>query len=219
MSSMTAARVVFLGPPGVGKGTQASRAAKRLGVPAVATGDILREARQKGTPLGKEAQAYMDRGALVPDEVVVRIVEERLRQPDCAKGFLLDGFPRTLPQSHALDRTVTKLNVALDRALFFDAPEAALVQRLSGRRTCPKCQAPYHAETNKPKREGVCDRCGTALVTRDDDQPGTVKRRLAVYRTETAPVVEFYKKAGILKTIPSEGTIEEIEARVAAALA
>ncbi len=214
-----ASRVVFLGPPGVGKGTQAGRAAKKMGVPAVATGDILREARQKGTPLGKEAQSYMDRGALVPDEIVVRIVEERLRQPDCTRGFLLDGFPRTAPQALALDRTLKNLKLALDRVLFFDAPEAALVKRLSGRRTCPKCQTPYHVDHHKPRKEGVCDQCGTTLVVRDDDKPETVKRRLAVYRAETAELVERYQAAGILRRVPSEGTIEEIESRVAAALA
>jgi adenylate kinase len=207
-------RLVFLGPPGAGKGTQARELAHEWGVPQIATGDMLREAVAADTPLGRQARGYMERGALVPDDVIVGLIAERLAQPDAKRGFILDGFPRTTPQAEALDRLLAEVGQRLDRVIFFEVSEAELLQRLTGRRTCPKCQATYHVATAPPLREGVCDRCGSALIQRDDDREATVRARLRVYAEQTAPLLEYYRRRGSLATVAGEGTIPSIRAGV-----
>lgn len=209
-------RVIFLGPPGAGKGTQAQRAAGRWGVPRIATGDMLREAVAAGSPLGRRAKAYLERGELVPDEVVIGLVAERLDREDARKGFVLDGFPRTVLQAEALGRLLAERGVALDRVLDVEVGEEELVRRLAGRRSC-RCGASYHLQSSPPRAEGRCDACGEALVQREDDRPETVRRRLAVYRTETRPLTEYYRARGLLETVPGEGTVEEVFQAVVAA--
>jgi adenylate kinase len=207
-------RVAFLGPPGAGKGTQARELAEAWGVPQIATGDMLRDAVAAGTPLGQQAKRYMDQGALVPDDVILGLVAERLSQPDAKRGFLLDGFPRTIPQAVALDRSLQDAGQRLDRVVFFEVSEPELLRRLTGRRSCPKCQATYHLVSNPPRRPGVCDRCGSALAQREDDREETVRKRLAVYRTQTAPLLDYYQSRGVLRTIQADGSIEEVRAAI-----
>jgi adenylate kinase len=203
-------RVVFLGPPGAGKGTQARELAREWSVPQIATGDMLREAVAAGTPLGQAARRYMDQGALVPDDVIVGLIGERLAQPDARRGFILDGFPRTIPQAEALARLLEERGVRLDRAIFFDVPEAELVRRLTGRRSCRACQATYHLVSAPPRTAGVCDRCGGELYQREDDGEVTVRNRLAVYQRQTTPLLEFYRGRGLLATVAGEGSIAAI---------
>lgn len=210
-------RVIFLGPPGAGKGTQAQRAAGRWGVPRIATGDMLRGAVAAGSPLGRQAKAYLERGELVPDEVVISLVAERLDRDDARKGFVLDGFPRTVTQAQALGRLLAERGVALDRVLDVEVGEEELVRRLAGRRSC-RCGASYHVQLSPPRAEGRCDACGGALVQREDDRPETVRRRLAVYRTETEPLTEYYRAQGLLETVLGEGTVEEVSQAVVAAV-
>ncbi len=207
-------RLIFLGPPGAGKGTQARELAREWGVPQVATGDMLREAVAAGTALGREARTYMDRGALVPDDVIVGLIRERLSQPDAKRGFILDGFPRTIPQAQALDRLLADLEQRLDRVIYFQVSDEELLRRLTGRRSCPRCQSTYHLIFNPPQRPGVCDRCGTALVEREDDREETVRHRLRVYRDQTAPLLDYYRGRGLLATVPGEGAIEAIRAAI-----
>jgi adenylate kinase len=207
-------RLVFLGPPGAGKGTQARELAQEWGVPQIATGDMLREAVAAGTPLGREARRYMDQGALVPDDVIVGLIGERLAQPDAKKGFVFDGFPRTIPQAEALERLLADRGTDLDRAIYFDVPEAELVRRLTGRRVCRSCQTPYHVVSAPPAREGICDRCGGPLYQRDDDSEATVRNRLGVYRAQTAPLLDYYRQRGMLSGVSGEGSIEAVRVSV-----
>ncbi len=206
--------LIFLGPPGSGKGTQAKMLVDKYGIPQISTGDILREAVKEGTPLGKEAKKYMDEGKLVPDEVVVGIVRERLKEPDCTKGFILDGFPRTIPQAEALDKTLQEMGKGIDHVLSLEVDREELVRRLSGRRTCKRCGAMYHIIFDPPKKDGVCDRCGGELYQRDDDKEETIRERLRVYEEQTAPLIEYYRKKGLLRPIDGVGKIEEIFARI-----
>jgi adenylate kinase len=211
-------QAILLGPPGAGKGTQAKMLTERYGVPQVSTGDILRAAVAAGTPLGKEARTYMDRGALVPDEVVIGIVRDRLGEPNCRKGYLLDGFPRTVAQAEALTRMLKKLGAPLPRVVSLEVREEELVKRLSGRRTCPACGEPFHVESHPPRVEGICDKCGGRLIQREDDREETIRRRLQVYRKETEPLIGYYQNQGLLKTVNGLGEAGEVLARVSRAL-
>jgi len=202
--------VILLGPPGSGKGTQAQKMGERYHIPQISTGDILRGAVKERTPLGVEAQGYMDQGRLVPDEVVVGIVRERLMAPDCKGGFILDGFPRTLPQAEALDATLQEMKREIDHVISIEVENEELLRRLTGRRTCRNCGAMYHVIFNPPVKEGICDVCGGELYQRDDDQEDTIRARLKVYEEQTAPLIAYYKNKGLLRTIDGVGEIEEI---------
>ena len=207
-------RVAFLGPPGAGKGTQARDLAREWNVPHVATGDMLREAAAAGTPLGREAKGYMDRGALVPDDVIIRMIAERLAKPDARAGFLLDGFPRTIAQAEALERLLKDLGQALERVVYFDVSEPELLRRLTGRRVCRNCQTAFHLVSAPPKTAGVCDRCGGELYQRDDDSEATVRNRLGVYARQTAPLLDWYRARGLLSSVRGEGAISDIRRAV-----
>jgi len=211
-------RLVLLGPPGSGKGTQAQRLVERYKIPQISTGDIFRQAVRDQTELGKRAKEYMDRGELVPDEVVVGMVEERLGQSDCKNGFILDGFPRTIAQAEALDKLLAGKGEKLDAVLEISVPDEEVVKRLSGRRTCRQCGAMYHIEFNPPKEPGKCDKCRGELYQRDDDKEEVIKSRLQVYHSQTAPLIEYYQKEGLLKKIDGLGGIEEVFARIVDAL-
>jgi len=210
-------RVAFLGPPGAGKGTQARELAREWNVPHVATGDMLREAAAAGTPLGREAKGYMDRGALVPDEVIIRMIAERLAKPDARAGVLLDGFPRTIAQAEALERLLKDLGQPLERVVYFDVSEPELLRRLTGRRVCRNCQTAFHLVSAPPKTAGVCDRCGGELYQRDDDSEATVRNRLGVYARQTAPLLDWYRARGLLGSVRGEGAISDIRGAVRAA--
>ena len=199
--------IIFLGPPGAGKGTQAQIVCQRLGIPQVSTGDMLRAAIAAGTEMGRKAKEYMDQGQLVPDEVVIGIVKDRLADPDCQKGYILDGFPRTVEQAKALS-TFAKIDVAIN----LDVPDDVLVKRLSGRRVCPLCGAPYHVD--RLNGETVCRADGTPLIQRDDDKAETVQNRLAVYHQKTAPLIDYYREAGLLKNIGGGLSLEEISEEI-----
>ena len=207
-------RVILLGPPGAGKGTQAQRLTQKLGIPQVSTGDILRAAVAAGTGLGREAKAVMDQGALVPDSVVIGIIRERLAAPDCARGYILDGFPRTAAQAEALGEMLQALGTPLTAVLSLTVDPEELVRRLGGRRTCGSCGAAYHLETAPPRRAGLCDRCGGGLLQRDDDRDETIRKRLAVYREQTAPLVAYYRGRGLLKEVDGRGDIDAIFTRI-----
>ena len=210
--------LIFLGPPGAGKGTQAQRLAQRFAIPQLSTGDILRRAVADRTPLGKQANALMDAGKLVPDEVVNGIVDEALARPEAERGFLLDGFPRTVAQATALDEMLARRGRKIDYVLNLDVPTDVLVDRLSGRLSCPKDGSVYHLRTNPPKRPGLCDRDDTPLVQRPDDKPEAVRRRLAEYENKTALLTDYYKPRGVLRTIEGVGTPDEVEGRIVSAL-
>ncbi len=199
-----------MGLPGAGKGTQAEEINEKYGIPHISTGDMFRLAIKEGTPLGKQAQGYMDEGALVPDEVTNGIVEERLSKDDCAKGYLLDGFPRTIPQAEALDKITTKLDRQLDYVIHVDVPEEKLLERLTGRRVCSTCGSSYHITYNPPKVEGVCDKDGGVLTQRDDDTAETVQKRLTVNIEQAKPLLDFYKEKGILITIDGDQPIDKV---------
>jgi adenylate kinase len=211
-------RLILLGPPGAGKGTQATRLVERYGIPQISTGDILRAAVRQGTELGTSAKSYMDAGKLVPDSVVIGIIGERLQEADCSKGYILDGFPRTVAQADALQETVAKLGQGIDHVLSVEVPNDELVQRLSGRRTCKACGAMYHVTFSPPKAPDTCDKCGGELFQRDDDQEATIRARLKVYDEQTAPLIAYYRKAGLLRAIPGTGSMEEILGRITAVL-
>jgi adenylate kinase len=203
-------RVVFLGPPGAGKGTQARRAAARWGALQIATGDLLREAVAAGTTLGREAKRYMDAGELVPDGVIIGLAGETLDRPEARKGFVLDGFPRTLAQAEALDRLLQERGIGLDRVVLFAIDDAELVARLTGRRVCRQCGRNYHLAFSPPARAGVCDACGGELYQRTDDEEATVRRRLSVYQRDTRPLVEYYRGRGLLTEIPGGGSVDAV---------
>ena len=211
-------RVIFLGAPGVGKGTQADAVSQKFGIPKLSTGDLLRESVAKQTPLGKEAQGFMERGDLVPDEVVIGLVREKLSSPECQTGFLLDGFPRTVAQADQLGKILDAQGATLDRVVYFTLPNSEIVKRISGRRTCPNCKAVYHLESIPPKQEGVCDECGSSLVQRNDDKPETIESRLAVYQEQTAPLIDYYAKKEILSELDGAGLVEDVEKRLVALL-
>ena len=197
-------KLILLGAPGAGKGTQAEILSAKLGIPTISTGNILRAAVKEGTPIGLEAKRYMDEGHLVPDSVIIGIVAQRLEQPDCAKGFILDGVPRTIGQAEALDAA----GVTFDHVLSIEISDAEIEDRMEGRRVCQSCGAPYHVKAKPPKQEGVCDSCGGALIQRDDDKPETVRRRLEVYHQETEPLKDYYQAKGILVPVDNQDTIE-----------
>jgi adenylate kinase len=206
--------MILLGLPGVGKGTQAKKLEAALDIPHIATGDIFREAIKNGTPLGKKAESFIEAGELVPDEVTIGIVKERLGKSDCENGFILDGFPRTLKQAEALDNILNEQNRELDLAIYLTAEKEILVERLSGRRVCEDCGATYHIENNPPKKEGVCDECGGRLIQRSDDTEETVEKRIEVNKEKTAKLVDFYRNKGILKEVQSTGGIENVHQRL-----
>lgn len=203
-------RVIFLGPPGAGKGTQASRLAEEWGVPHVATGDMLREAAQNGTRLGLEAKGYMDQGALVPDDVVIGLVDERLGQADAARGWVLDGFPRTVAQAEALSRRLDQRGLDLDRTIFFRVGREELLRRLTGRRVCRECGTAFHLVFNPPAVSGRCDRCGGPLYQRADDAESAVAHRLEVYANQTAPLLDYYRQRNVLTEVSAEGTVQQV---------
>ena len=208
----------MLGAPGAGKGTQAKMIADKYGVPHISTGDIFRANIKNGTELGMEAKKYMDQGLLVPDELTVRILLDRVAQDDCKNGYVLDGFPRTIPQAEVLDSELTKLGDHIDYAINVDVPDENIVKRMSGRRACLTCGATYHIEHVPPKKEGICDVCGSELVLRDDDKPETVKNRLNVYHEQTQPLIDFYTEKGVLKTVDGTVPMEEVFAAITAIL-
>jgi len=199
-----------MGLPGAGKGTQAEKISNEYRIPHISTGDMFRLAIKEGTPLGKKAKEFMDQGELVPDEVTIGIVEDRLKKDDCAKGFLLDGFPRTIAQAEALQTLLSNLEKTIDHVLHINVPEEKLVERLTGRRICPTCGATYHVLYNPPKEEGICDRDGSRLIQREDDKAETVKNRLAVNLKQTQPLLDFYKERGYLQTIDGDRDINEV---------
>lgn len=211
-------KIIMLGAPGAGKGTQAKMIADKYGIPHVSTGDIFRANIKNGTELGMEAKKYMDQGLLVPDELTVKILLDRVAQEDCAGGYVLDGFPRTIPQAEVLDKALSELGDAIDYAINVDVPDENIVKRMSGRRACLACGATYHIEHIPPKEEGVCDKCGQSLVLRDDDKPETVLNRLKVYHDQTQPLIDFYTEKGVLKTVDGTVDMKDVFAAIAAIL-
>jgi len=207
-------RIVLLGAPGAGKGTQAKILIEKYGMPQISTGDLLRAAVAAGSALGKEAKSYMDKGELVPDSVVLGMVGERLKQDDCKKGYILDGFPRNTAQAEALDKMLASLNMSLTAALSVDVPFEDLMKRLTGRRTCKSCGQMYNVYFKAPAKEGVCDKCSGELFQRDDDKEATIKKRLEVYTAQTEPLIGYYKNKGIVKSVSGTGSIDEIFKKV-----
>lgn len=199
-------KIIMLGAPGAGKGTQAKKIAAKYGIPHISTGDIFRANIKNGTELGKKAKTYMDQGLLVPDDLVVDLVVDRVNQDDCAKGYVLDGFPRTIPQAEALDKALAAMDQKMDYAIDVEVPDENIVRRMGGRRACVGCGATYHLEYAPTKSEGICDACGKELILRDDDKPETVQKRLDVYHEQTQPLIDYYANAGILKTV--DGTVD-----------
>ena len=199
-------KIIMLGAPGAGKGTQAKMIAEKYGIPHISTGDIFRYNIKNGTELGKEAKKYMDQGLLVPDELTVKILLDRVAQDDCKNGYVLDGFPRTIPQAEVLEEALTKLGDRIDYAINVEVPDENIVKRMGGRRACVNCGATYHIEHVPPKKEGICDNCGSELILRDDDKPETVKNRLSVYHKQTQPLIDFYNGKGVLRTV--DGTVD-----------
>ena len=203
-------KIIMLGAPGAGKGTQAKQIADKYSIPHISTGDIFRANIKNGTELGKKAKQYMDQGALVPDELTCDLVIDRIQQDDCKNGFVLDGFPRTIPQAEALDAALGKINEKMDYAIDVDVPDENIVNRMSGRRACLNCGATYHLISIPPKVEGICDRCGSEIVLREDDKPETVQKRLKVYHEQTQPLIDYYKNQGILKSVDGTQPMDEV---------
>lgn len=203
-------KIIMLGAPGAGKGTQAKMIADTYGLPHVSTGDIFRMNIKNGTQLGMEAKTYMDQGLLVPDELTVRILLDRVGQDDCKNGYVLDGFPRTIPQAEVLEDALTKLGDQIDFAINVEVPDENIIRRMGGRRACLSCGATYHIEHVPPKKEGICDVCGQELVLRDDDKPETVKNRLRVYQEQTQPLIDFYTKKGVLRTVDGTQDMQDV---------
>lgn len=210
--------IIFLGPPGAGKGTQARLLKEKLKIPQISTGDILREAGKSATSFGKKAESYMSQGQLVPDEVVIGIIEARLQEPDCIHGYILDGFPRTLSQASALGEMLHKNGGAVDAVVNFEVPDSDLIGRISGRRVCIQCGTGYHLRFSPPRQEGICNQCGKPLVQRDDDKEETVTKRLKVYRDQTSPLIDYYSKKGTIKNIKGTGESGEVFRRLTEAL-
>jgi adenylate kinase len=210
--------LILLGPPGAGKGTQAQFLTEDYGIPQISTGDMLRAAVKAGTPMGLKAKECMDQGALVPDDVVVGIVKERLQQGDCANGFILDGFPRTVPQADALAGNLKQLGKEIDAAIALSVDTDALVERLAGRRTCPVCGAGYHLKYDPPREDGKCTKCGAELIQRDDDKEETVRNRMRVYAEQTQPLIDYYADAGVLVEVDGMASIDEVRATIKEAL-
>ena len=210
--------IILLGAPGAGKGTQAANLARELNLVHIATGDLFRQALEQKTELGLQAKAYMEKGALVPDELTIKMVMERLSAPDCQRGAILDGFPRNLPQAEALDMALARQGKRIDKVVYIKVAEEELLKRLSGRWLCRNCQTPYHAVDSPPKVWGKCDKCGGELYQRPDDTPETVRKRLQVYFVETAPLIEYYTKTGKMLEVGGEGSIGEVGSRIVSAL-
>lgn len=206
--------LIFLGAPGAGKGTQAEIVSEKFNIPAVSTGNIIREAMKNGTEMGTKAQEFVQKGELVPDEVVIGIIKERLAESDCANGFILDGFPRTIPQAEAL----IEMGVKIDKVIDIEVPDEKIAERMSGRRVCPQCGASYHIEYKKPQKEGICNSCGSELIIRKDDKPEVVLDRLNVYHTQTEPLISFYKEKGILVEIEGQEEVADTTALTLKAL-
>ena len=211
-------KIIMLGAPGAGKGTQAKMIAEKYGVPHISTGDIFRANIKNGTQLGMEAKQYMDQGLLVPDELTVKILLDRVAQDDCKSGYVLDGFPRTIPQAQVLDKALTELGDHIDYAIDVEVPDENIVRRMGGRRACLSCGATYHIEHVPPKAEGICDTCGQELVLRDDDKPETVQNRLNVYHEQTQPLIDFYKEKGVLRTVDGTVDMKDVFAAIVAIL-
>ncbi len=211
-------KIIMLGAPGAGKGTQAKKIAEKYGIPHISTGDIFRANIKNGTELGKKAKTYMDQGLLVPDELTCDLVVDRIGQPDAAKGYVLDGFPRTIPQAECLTDALNRLGSSIDYAIDVDVPDEAIVTRMSGRRACLKCGATYHIVYAAPVKEGICDKCGESLVLRDDDKPETVQKRLTVYHEQTQPLIDYYTKQGVLKTVDGTKDLNDVFAEIVSIL-
>lgn len=210
--------IILLGAPGSGKGTQAKKLSASFSIPQISTGDILREAVKNGTEMGRKAKVFMDQGGLVPDEVVIGIVRDRLKEPDCEKGFILDGFPRTIPQAQELDRVAKELGKEISSVLSLDVDEEEILERLSGRRTCAGCGAMYHVRFNPPKESQRCDMCGNALLQRDDDKEETIRARLENYKKSTEPLIDYYRGSGKIRSVKATGDIDAIFANISSIL-
>lgn len=210
--------IILIGPPGAGKGTQAKRMIDRLGVPQISTGDMFRAAVKEGTPMGLKAKECMDKGALVPDEIVIGVVKERFQKPDAKKGFVLDGFPRTIEQAKALDALLTEMGTRLDHVVVIEVPDDFLVERLTGRRTCKACGYMHHVKFDAPKVEGVCDKCTGDLYLRDDDKEATIRDRLTTYHGQTSPLIEYYGKAGIVRKVDGTKSMEDVQGAIKKAI-
>lgn len=203
-------KIIMLGAPGAGKGTQAKMIAEKYGIPHISTGDIFRANIKNGTELGKKAKGYMDQGALVPDELTLELIMDRFGQPDCKNGYVLDGFPRTIPQAEALTKALAETSEKIDFAVNVEVPDESIVERMSGRRACLTCGGTYHVAFNPPKQEGICDKCSSPLVLRDDDKPETVSKRLTVYHKETQPLIDYYRSQGVLWEVDGTKDVSEV---------